>query len=644
MELKRLLEEVRIEEERLAWEGSFAEYLEMATKKPALARLSHARIYDSIMAAGTERGRLGETGYKLFSGEIFGVERALQNLVSYFASAARRLEVRKRILLLLGPVASGKSTIVALLKKGLEEYSRTDAGAVYAIKGCPMQEEPLHLIPPKLRPALEKEYGLYIEGDLCPRCRFMLQDRYQGRTEEVRVRRVALSERDGVGIGTFIATDPQSQDLSRLVGSIDLAALGEDRLEAAGRAYRLDGELNVANRGLMEFIEIFKSDEKFLSVLLTLTQEQSIKTGRFGTIYADEAIISHSNEAEYNAFVTNKKSEALQDRIIVVRIPYNLKVSDEVRIYEKLLRESDLAGMHFAPLTLRVASTFAVLSRLQPSKKWGMSLTNKLKLYDGELVEDFTPKDVADMQEEAPQEGMEGISPRFVINRISSLVVKDQRKCVEPLGCLQALWEGIEQSTTLAREQRERLFTLFSETRSEYDAMAKLEVQRACVDSFTHSATRLFQDYVREVEAFCTGQEVVSPASGEALAPDERLMRSLEEGVGIREHAKGRFRQEIWERFSSLTQQGLTYDYTTDARLKTAIEKRLLPDLKQVARILAAKNMEAAQQREALAQRLIGEHGYCSLCAKDLMDYVHQLLTDRERPRHVPRSLRWLWG
>src|SRR5579875_1394213 len=389
MDLVKRLEEFRDRERSLAWEGTFSQYFEIATKRPQVARLSHERIYHMIMDAGFETTRSGEPRYNFFSKEIFGIEKPLQQIVDYFHSAAQRLEVRKRILLLMGPVGGGKSTIVYLLKRGLEAYTRTPEGAVYAIKDCPMHEEPLHLIPQELRADVEREFGLYIEGDLCPHCRYMLDNQYQGRIEDVPVKRIAFSEKYRVGIGTFTPSDPKSQDISELVGGIDLSTIGEVGVESDPRAYRFDGELNVANRGMVELIEMLKADEKLLYVLLTLTQEQNIKTGRFSLVYADEVVLGHTNENEYKSFVGNPKSEALQDRIILVRVPYNLRVTEEERIYEKLLAQSHMSGVHIAPHTLRVASMFAILSRLEPSKKATMSLIKKMKLYDGEEVEGY---------------------------------------------------------------------------------------------------------------------------------------------------------------------------------------------------------------------------------------------------------------
>jgi serine protein kinase len=260
VDLKERLARFRDEEKRLAWEGTFLEYFDTVKARPAVANLAHARVYDMIMDAGVVKEENGHNRFRFFEHDIFGLDRPLEQLVEYFSSAAKRLEVRKRILLLMGPVGGGKSTLVSLMKRGMEQYSRTEAGAIYAIKGCPMHEEPLHLIPPEMREEIYKEYGIYIEGDLCPACQQMLKDQYGGKMEEVKVQRMAFSEKTRVGIGTFTPSDPKSQDISELTGSVDLSTIGQYGSESDPRAYRFDGELNVANRGLMEFIEMLKSN------------------------------------------------------------------------------------------------------------------------------------------------------------------------------------------------------------------------------------------------------------------------------------------------------------------------------------------------------------------------------------------------
>jgi serine protein kinase len=630
MDIISRLEHYRSAEQKLAWQGTFAQYFDLVLANPSIAQLSHARVYDMLVRAGTETGPNGEKTYQFFANDLFGMSHTLQQLVEYFSSAARRLEVRKRILLLMGPVGGGKSTIVTLLKRGLEQYSQTDEGAVYAIKGCPMHEEPLHLIPEALREDIFKEYGIYIEGDLCPVCRQTLKDVYHGRTEDMLVERIILAEKNRTGIGTFTPSDPKSQDISELTGSIDLSTIGEYGVESDPRAYRFDGELNIANRGLMEFIEMLKCDEKFLYGLLTLSQEQSIKTGRFSMIYADEVIVSHTNEHEYSAFVANKKSEALQDRIIVVKVPYNLRLTDEVKIYEKLLSESALKDVHIAPYTLNVASTFAVLSRLEPSKKAGMSLTKKLKLYDGEEVEGFTQNDLTELQEEAIREGMDGISPRYIINRLSNALIKDNVSCINPIDALRALRDGFEQHTSISREERERLLNLIAEARKEYDEIAKHEIQRAFVYSFEESARTLLNNYLDNVEAFCNKNKIRDPITEELVDPDEKLMRSIEEQIGVTETAKKAFREEILIRISSLARRGQRFDYRSHERLKEAIEKKLFTDLKDVVKITtSSKTPDGEQLRKIndVVERLVTQEGYCVVCANELLKYVGTLLT-----------------
>ena len=336
----------------------------------------------------------------------------MDKIVQYFAASSRRLEIRKRILLLLGPPASGKSSVIELIKRNLENYTRTDEGAVYAIEGCPMQEDPLHLIPEGLRSELDDQYGIYVEGYLCPRCNHTLKTKYKGNVSEMPVHRVVFSEHQAVGIGHYIATNP-NPDVALLVGSVDENKLEGDRSEIAGTAFRLDGELNIANRGLIEFVEMFKADRHLLTTLLGLAQEQEIKNKHFGSIYADEAIVGHSNEGDFDKFLSDVTSEALRDRIIALQIPYNLKVTEEVAIYQKMMKSSSVQQqVHVAPLTIKLASIFSVLSRLDPPNKQGMSLLDKLHLYDGEMVGSYTRQDVDAIRRHNPGEGMSGISPR----------------------------------------------------------------------------------------------------------------------------------------------------------------------------------------------------------------------------------------
>jgi len=629
MDFLKRLEDHRSLERQLAWEGTFQDYLEIVRERPWVCQLAHARIYNMIKDAGVEEVD-GVKRYKFFSSELFGLDKTLDKLVEeYFHPAARRLDVRKRILLLMGPVSGGKSTLVAMLKRGLEKYTRTDAGALYAIKGCPMHEEPLHLIPRELRADFEKEYGVYVEGELCPACRLMLNTEYGGKIEHVPVERIFLSEEHRVGIGTFTPSDPKSQDIADLTGSVDFSTIAEYGSESDPRAYRFDGELNIANRGLMEFQEMLKCDEKFLWNLLSLSQEGNFKAGRFALIYADEMIVAHTNENEYKAFISNKKNEALQSRIIVMKIPYNLRVSDEIKIYEKLIRQGDLRDVHIAPHALKVASIFSVLSRLKESKKQGMDVVKKMKLYDGEDVEGFKQKDVTELHNEAVDEGMSGVDPRYVINRLSSALIRTSTKCINALDVLRALKEGLDQHPSITREEKERLLNFISIARKEYDELAKKEVQKAFVYSYEESARILFDNYLDNVEAYCNGTKLKDPITDEELDPDEKLMRSIEEQIGVSENAKKSFREEILIRLSSYARKGKKFDYTSHERLREAVEKKLFADLKDVVKITTSTKTPDAEQLKRINQvsaKLIAEYGYCAICANELLKYVGSLL------------------
>jgi serine protein kinase len=620
----------RAEAEGLRWEGKFADYLELIKADPGVAKTAHARVYDMIAAAGITVDDDGHRHYKFFEKEIFGLDEPLERLVEeYFHAAARRLEVRKRILLLMGPVSGGKSTLVTMLKHGLEQFSRTPEGALYAIAGCPMHEEPLHLVPPELRGELEQEYGVKIEGNLCPSCQMRLETEYGGRIEDVMVERIVLSEDKRVGVGTFSPSDPKSQDIADLTGSIDFSTITEYGSESDPRAYRFDGELNKANRGLMEFQEMLKCDEKFLWHLLSLTQEGNFKAGRFALISADEMIVAHTNESEYRSFIANKKNEALQSRMIVMNVPYNLRVDDEVKIYEKLVRQSDLQGIHIAPHALKTAAIFSILTRIKEPKKQGIDLVKKLYLYNGQSVEGLKDTDLKELRGEYTDEGMSGLDPRYVINRISTALIKHDTTCINALDVLRALKDGLTQHASISAEDKERLQNFISLARQEYDQMAKTEVQKAFVYSFEESAKTLLENYLDNVEAYCSWQKLRDPLTGEEVDPDEKLMRSIEEQIGISENAKKTFREEILIRISTYARRGKRFDYHSHDRLREAIERKLFADLKDVVKITTSTKTPDEQQLKKVNEvtaRLMDEHGYCPVCANELLRYTGSLL------------------
>ncbi|GIN41300.1 PrkA family serine protein kinase [Heyndrickxia sp. FSL K6-6286] len=629
MDILKKLEHYREEEEKLRWEGTFGEYLELLKEKPWVAQSAHSRVYNMIKDAGIEEVD-GKKKYQFFSNQLFGLEAALEKLVEeYFHPSAKRLDVRKRVLLLMGPVSGGKSTLVTMLKRGLEAYTRTENGAIYAIKGCPMHEDPLHLIPNHLRDDFYKEYGIRVEGNLSPLNMLRLEEEYGGRIEDVIVQRIFFSEDRRVGIGTFSPSDPKSQDIADLTGSIDFSTIAEYGSESDPRAYRFDGELNKANRGLMEFQEMLKCDEKFLWHLLSLTQEGNFKAGRFALISADELIVAHTNETEYRSFISNKKNEALHSRIIVMPVPYNLKVSQEEKIYEKMINESDVAEVHIAPHTLKIAAMFSILTRLKEPKRGDIDLIKKMRLYDGESVEGFNSADIDELKKEFQEEGMSGIDPRYVINRISSTIIRKEVSSINALDVLRSLKEGLDQHPSITSELKEKYLNFISLARKEYDEIAKKEVQKAFVYSYEESAKTLMDNYLDNVEAYCNKAKLHDPLTGEEINPDEKLMRSIEEQIGISENAKKAFREEILIRISAYARKGRRFDYNSHDRLREAIQKKLFADLKDVVKITTSSKTPDEQQLKKINEvvaRLIDEHGYNSTSANELLRYVGSLL------------------
>lgn len=612
-----------------AWGGTFRDYLDLVLKQPSVAQRAHARIYHMIKGAGVHSDEEGREHYGFFENDLFGIDEPLGQVVEYFKAAAMGSDVGRRILLLYGPPSSGKSQLVILLKRALEAYTHTEAGALYALTECPQHEEPLHLLPHALRQDFQEETGIHVEGELCPLCAFHLEDKYHGDIYQVPVKRLYFSEKNRVGIGTFVPSDPKSQDISELVGSLDLSTIGDYGSESDPRAYRFDGELNIANRGLMEFIEMLKADERFLYVLLTLSQEKNIKTGRFPLIYADECVISHTNETEFNEFLGNKKSEALHDRMIMVRIPYNLRTSQEERIYQKLLKQSDIGNVHIAPHTLQVAAIFAVLSRLEEPKINGLSLTKKLKLYDGEDVEGFRQKDLKMIREQTEREGMDGISPRFIINRIATSLIKSDTCCINPIDVLRTIKDGIEQQSHFAKTDRDRYRNLIADARREYDEIARNDVQKAFFVSFEQEVSTLMDNYLDNVEAYLDQSKLTDSITGEEVTPDEKLMRSIEEKVQVPEHGKDSFRNEIFRKVAMSNRRGESFDYTTHEKLKAALEKQLFEERRDTIKLtITSRNPDTEQLRKLneVIDALVSREGYCTECANELLKYVSSLL------------------
>ena len=473
--------------------------------------------------------------YGFFADEFFGIEKVVAQIARYFHSAALKGEESRQVLYLMGPVGSGKSSLVERLQHGLEESM-----PFYAIEGCPMNEEPLHLIPRHLRREFEKMLGVHVEGDLCPVCRFRLKEEFSGRYEEVPVATLSFSKRNRVGIGVVPPVDPNNQDTSVLIGSEDISKL-DIYSEGDPRVLDLNGALNVGNRGMVEFIEVFKNETEYLHAMITATQEKVIPApGRHGMVYVDTVIVAHSNEAEWQKFKADHTNEAILDRIVVVKVPYNLRLSEEVKIYQKIIRHSDFRA-HVAPHTLEFASMFAILSRLEPTTK--CDLMTKLKLYNGEeVVEKGKTKkiDVHELRDDTKREGMSGISTRFIMKALDNALSDNVAgNCINPITVREALINMTKEADLPDDTRKQYLDFLQDMLHKEYLEVLEKEITKAFVYSYQEQAESLFQNYLDHAEAYVNKTQGEGPQH-EGGAAARRRLPEVDRGADRHHRLRGR--------------------------------------------------------------------------------------------------------
>lgn len=655
----------------LSWEGSFEDYLDIVRKRPQVTRNAFQRVFDMIVSYGTEEyidNKKKLVRYNFFRDEIdggkdgiFGLDIPLMRLVHVLRAASEGFGPEKRVILLHGPVGSSKSTIARLLKKGLEHYSRTPDGALYTfswvnlektglggrdakegdVYPCPMHEEPLRLIPADWRPRAIEQLGLsnehykvVVDGDLDPACRFIfkhLLDSYKGDwakviDNHVRVKRMIVAEKDRVGIGTFQPKDEKNQDSTELTGDINYRKIAEYGSDSDPRAFNFDGEFNIANRGIVEFVEVLKLDVAFLYDLLGASQEHKIKPKKFAQTDIDEVILGHTNEAEYKKLLNNEFMEALRDRTIKIDIPYITRLGEEIKIYEKDFNGQKIKGKHIAPHTLEVAAMFAVMSRLE-QPKGQLTTMQKMKLYDGKVLPGYTQDTVKELRKTAKREGLDGISPRYVQDKISNALVDDSGEgTINPFMVLNELEKGLSHHSLITNdEQRDRYRKLIGEVKAEYTEIVKNEVQRA-ISADEEAIAKLAGNYIDNIKAFILKEKVRNKYTGHDDEPDERLMRSIEEKIDIPENRKDDFRREIMNFIGALAIEGKKFDWHTNDRLRRALELKLFEDQKDSIKlktiVSAVVDRETQEKIDVIKSRLIKYFGYNEVSATDVLNYV----------------------
>jgi len=615
------------------FKGTFLDYLDEVTSNPKLIQLAHKRLYKSINKEGcdiidvdSESYRNAFVGekirvYKYFEEEFFGMEPVINKIMRYLKSAALKGEESRQVLLLMGPVGAGKSALVEHIKKALESVDR-----IYHLEGCPIREEPLHLIPRSLRSQFSEMLGVKIEGDLCPICRYKLMNEFNGEYEKFPITQSSFSQRGRRGIASVPPMDANSQDVSVLIGTEDISKL-DLYPEDDPRVLSLNGAFNVGNRGIVEFVEVFKNEIEFLHTMLTATQEKRVPSpGKNDMIYFDGIILSHCNESEWNRFKGEHTNEAILDRVLKINVPYILELDQEIKIYQKMLNRSDFNDAHIAPHTLKVASMFSVMSRLKHTNK--CDLLTKMKIYNGEAIIEkgkIQKVDIKDLKDESRNEGMEGISTRFIMKALDSALSDSDKGMITPINIMESLTRQVNEQI-VAEDIREKYTEIIQKLiREEYLSILETEIAKAFIAAYEEQAQTLFESYLDNAEAYATRNKMKDKITREVSEPDEQFMRSIEEMIGVVGTARDGFRSDVTAYMFAKMRRGDKIDFTSYGPLREAIEQYMIKSVKDIARIVTRSKSRDEDQKKKYNEMiltLIEEYGYNENSAEEILTYA----------------------
>ncbi len=617
--------------ENKKFSGTLMDYIEKVEKDPSIVKSSHKRLNEAIVEHGhytmpdsdLRKYKIfdGENIklYKYFEGEFFGMENVISKIMSFLSSAAQRGEESRQVLLLMGPVGAGKSALTEHIKKSLEGKS------YFHLKGDPHRGEPLQLIPRSLRESFEKTLNVKIEGDISPVARHKLLNDYAGKYENFEVEESSFSQRARRGVAAVPPMDANSQDVSVLIGSVDISKL-DKYAEDDPRALSLNGAFNVGNRGIVELVEVFKNEIEFLHTIITATQEKRVPSpGKSDMLHFDGVILAHCNEAEWNRFQSEHTNEAILDRIVKISVPYCLELDQEVKIYQKMLGKSDF-NAHIAPHTLKIASMFSVMSRLKPSAK--CDLLTKMKIYNGEdIIEKGRVKkvDIKDLREEAKNEGMDGISTRFITKALDHALTNSEKNMITPVSVMDWLSRMVKEQITDEQFKSSCLELLQKTIREEYLKILETEIAKAFIAAYEEQAQSLFDTYLDNAEAYTTHSKLKDKVTKEERQPDENFMKSIEEQIGITGSSKDGFRSDVTAYMFARMRRGDRVEYKTYEPLKEAIESYLISSVKSVARIVTkSKTRDDDQQKKysEMVQTMIKDYGYTAESAEEILAYA----------------------
>ncbi|WP_018992475.1 PrkA family serine protein kinase [Aromatoleum toluclasticum] len=604
-------------------EMSIQEYLELCRSDPSAYATAAERMLMAIGEPELVDTRVDPRRSRIFSNKVlkiypafrdfYGMEEVIEHIVSYFRHAAQGLEEKKQILYLLGPVGGGKSSLAEKLKSLIEKVP------FYAIKGSPVHESPLGLFDlNEDGRLLEDDFGIprrYLNTIMSPWAVKRLHE-FNGDITRFRVVKLRPSVLKQTAVAKTEPGDENNQDISSLVGKIDIRKL-EQYSQDDPDAYSYSGGLCLANRGLLEFVEMFKAPIKVLHPLLTATQEGNYKgTEGFGAIPFDGIVMAHSNESEWVAFKNNRNNEAFLDRIYTVKVPYCLRVSDEVHIYEKLLFESSLAAAPCAPDTLRMMAQFAVLSRLKEPEN--SSIYSKMRIYDGENLKDTDPK-AKSFQEyrdyAGVDEGMTGLSTRFAFKALSKVFNFDHREvAANPVHLMYVLEQQIEQEQ-YAQEVEARYMGYIKEFLApRYAEFIGKEIQTAYLESYSEYGQNIFDRYVTYADFWIQDQEFRDPNTGEILdrsALNDELEK-IEKPAGISNPKD--FRNEVvnFVLRARAKHDGKNPSWTSYEKLRGVIEKKMFSNTEELLPVIsfnAKASADDQKKHQDFVDRMI-EKGY----------------------------------
>ena len=604
-------------------EYTLEEYLSLCGDEPSTYATSAERLLEAIGEPEKVDTREDPGLSRIFSNkvimrypafaEFFGMEETIQQIVSFFRHAAQGLEEKKQILYLLGPVGGGKSSLAEKLKELMEQRS------FYAIKGSPVNESPLGLFSRgEDGPVLEDNYGIprrYLSGIMSPWAGKRLQE-FNGDITKFKVVRLKPSALHQVAVAKTEPGDENNQDISSLVGKVDIRML-ERYAQDDPDAYAFSGGLCHANQGLLEFVEMFKAPIKVLHPLLTATQEGNYKgTEGLGAIPFEGIILAHSNEAEWQTFKTNRNNEAFIDRVYIVKVPYCLRVSEEVKIYEKLLKNSSLSDAACAPGTLEMMSRFGVLSRLKEPEN--SSIESKMRIYDGENLKDVDPKakSIQEYRDYAGvDEGMTGLSTRFSFKILSRVFNYDHAEvAANPVHLLHVLESQVAQEQFPKEQEEKYLSFIKGILATNYAEAIGKEIQTAYLESYSEYGQNIFDRYVTYADYWIQDEEYRDPDTGESFdrsALNDELEK-IEKPAGISNPKD--FRHEIvnFVLRARARNEGSNPSWNSYEKLREVIEKKMFSSTEDLLPVISFNTKSSAEdlsKHENFVARMV-EKGY----------------------------------